>query len=105
MDASVTLINIVAVVVVGEFVAGPTADLSLATERALRVDAALSPPTVTGPQQTLVDIFTVLSIWSESEAFETGTGVFSHTLMGTGPLAWIGYYRILSVIGGLILIR
>lgn len=32
MDASLTLINIFAVVVVGEFIAGPTADLPLATE-------------------------------------------------------------------------
>lgn len=45
-----------AVVVVGEFVAGAAADLSLAAEGALRVDAALAHATVDGAHQTLVDI-------------------------------------------------
>lgn len=45
-----------AVVVVCELISGPTADLSLAAERALRVDATLSYPTVAGSQQTLVDV-------------------------------------------------
>lgn len=104
MDASLTFINIFAVVAVSEFVAGPTADLSLASERTLSVDTTLSSPAVTGPHQTLVDIFTALSIGFESIAFETGTSVFSHTLMSTGPLARIIYYRIVFVIGGFILI-
>lgn len=47
-----------AVVVISEFIASPTADLSLATERALCVDASLSSPTVAGSQQTLIDVCT-----------------------------------------------
>lgn len=46
-----------AVVVVSEFIASPTADLSLATERALCVDTTLSSLTVAGSQQTLVNIW------------------------------------------------
>lgn len=46
-----------AIVVVSEFIASPTADLSLATKWALCVDATLSSPTVAGSQQTLVDIW------------------------------------------------
>lgn len=89
MDAGLTLINIFAVVVVGEFVAGPTADLSLAAERALCVDTALSRPTVAGSQQTLVDIITTLSIRLEFVAFEAGTSVIAHTVMSTFPFALI----------------
>lgn len=89
VDTSFTLINIFAVVVVGEFVAGPTADLSLAAERALRVDTALSSPTVAGAEQTLVDILAALSIWFELVAFEAGTGVIAHTGVGTFRLALI----------------
>lgn len=69
MDASLTLVNIFAVVVISEFVAGPTADLSLTTERALCVDTTLPPPTVACSQQAFVDILTVLSIWLELVAF------------------------------------
>lgn len=50
MDTSFTLINILAIVAVSEFVASAAADLSLATERAHCVDAALSCPTVAGSQ-------------------------------------------------------
>lgn len=46
-----------AVVVVSEFVARPTADFSLATERAVCVDAALPSTAVAGSQQALVDIW------------------------------------------------
>lgn len=46
-----------AVVVVSEFVARPTADFSLATERAVGVDAALPSSAVAGSQQALVDVW------------------------------------------------
>lgn len=45
-----------AVVAVSELISCSTADFSLATERALRVDATLSSPTVAGSHQTLVDV-------------------------------------------------
>lgn len=89
MDASLTLINIFAIVVVSEFIASPTADLSLATERALSVDTALAPPTVAGSQQTLIDILTALSIWFEFVPFKAGTSVVANTGMSTFPLALI----------------
>lgn len=89
MDTGLTLINIVAIVAVGEFIACPAADLSLAAERALCVDTALSSPTVAGSQQTLVDVLTVMSIWFEFVAFETGTGVIAHTVLSTLSLALI----------------
>lgn len=89
MDTSLTLINVFAIVVVSEFIACPTADLSLATERAFSVDATLSSPTVAGSQQTLVDILTALSIWMEFVAFETCTSVIAHALMSTFPFARI----------------
>lgn len=89
MDTSLTLINIFTIVVVSEFIASPTADLSLATERALCVDTALSCSTVAGSQQTLVDILTALSIWLEFEAFVAGASVIAYTVMSTFPLAHI----------------
>lgn len=46
----------VAFVALSEFIAGPTADLSHAAERALRVDATLTSLTVAGSQETLIDI-------------------------------------------------
>lgn len=46
-----------AVVVVGELVARPTAYLPLAAERALCVDTALTATAVACAQQTLVDIW------------------------------------------------
>lgn len=45
-----------AVVIISEFVTSPTANLSLATEGALCVDAPLSSTTVAGTQQTLIDV-------------------------------------------------
>lgn len=45
-----------AVVIISEFVASPTANLSLATEGALCVDTPLSSTTVAGTQQTLIDV-------------------------------------------------
>lgn len=89
MDPSLTFINIFTVVVVREFIASPTADLSLATKRALRVDAALSSPTVAGSQQTLVDILTALSIWFQFVAFQADTCAVVHTVMSTFPFALI----------------
>lgn len=89
MDTSLTLINIFAIVAVSELITCPTADLSLATERALCVDAALSSPAVCGSQQTLVDIFTAASVRFEFVAFETGTSVIAHTAMSTFPFALI----------------
>ena len=47
----------IAIVVVSEFIACPTADLPLAAEGALCVDAALSSPTVATSQQALVDVW------------------------------------------------
>lgn len=89
MHTCLTLINIFAIVAVSEFIAGPTADFSLATERALCVDTTLSPLTVAGSQQTLVDILAALSIWFESVAFEAGTSVVACTVMSTFPFALI----------------
>lgn len=89
MDTSVALINIFAIVVVSEFISSPAADLSLTTEGALCVDTTLSSPTVAGSQQTLVDILTVLSIWFEFVAFQTGTSVVADTDLSTFPLTLI----------------
>lgn len=89
MDASLTLINVFAVVVVSEFIASTAADLSLATERALCIDTTLSSATVAGSQQTLIDILAALSIWLEFVAFEAGTSVIAHTVMSTFPFALI----------------
>lgn len=90
VDVGLTLVNIFAVVVVCEFIAGPTADLSLTAERALCVDAALSSSTVTGSKQTLVDILTAFSIWFEFKAFGAGTGIIAHADMSTFTIALIG---------------
>lgn len=87
VDAGLALIDIFAVVGVGEFIAGPTADLSLATKRALCVDTTLSGSTVTDSQQTLIDVLTAPSIWFEFVAFETGTSVVPLTNMSTLPVA------------------
>lgn len=70
-----------AVVVVGEFVARPTADLSLATERALCVDAALPSSAVAGSQQALVDIWEkrkIIFILSHLFSFHLN---FSHLML------------------------
>lgn len=89
VDASLTLIDIFAIVVVSELVSSPTADLSLAAERALCVDATLSSATVARSQQTLVNILAALFIRPELVAFETGTSVIAHTAMSTFPIALI----------------
>lgn len=89
MDHCLTLINILAVVVVCEFIASPTADLSLAAEGALQVDASFSCSTVTGPKQALIDILTAYSIWFEFVTSGARTGVIAHTDLSTFTVALI----------------
>lgn len=83
MCTCLTLVNIFAVVVVCELIARATADLSLAAEGTICIDAALSPAAVMRAKQTLIDIFTVLPIRFESVAFEASTSAIAHTLVGT----------------------
>lgn len=70
-----------AVVVVSEFVARPTADLSLATERALCVDAALPSSAVAGSQQALVDIWKKCKITSFSSHLISSHSILSFLVL------------------------
>lgn len=104
VDASLTLIYIFAVIAFSELVAGPTADLSNAAERALGVDATLSTPTVTGSQQALVDVLTATSIGFEFKAFHAGTCAIPKTDMITLSFAWIISHCYTTVYCGAVLV-
>lgn len=58
MNTTLTLVNIFAVIVLGELIASPTAAVSLATERAHCIDAGFSKPAIVAARDAFIDIFT-----------------------------------------------
>lgn len=96
MCVGLTLINIFAAVAVSELISCATAGLPLAAVRPHSVNTALTKTTAMRAQQTLVNVFTVFSIWFELVPKKAGTGIISHTTLSTVPsssnlalLTWI----------------
>lgn len=81
MNTTLTLVNIFAVIVLCEFIASPTAAVSLAAERAHRIDAGLSEPAVVVARDAFIDIFTGHAVRQQLVAHEAR----AHDLLARVP--------------------